>query len=56
MKSRQKLSPLQIHLIGGALAVVSGIVVRPFNETAHSVVVAIALAICLYAIYRYFKN
>ncbi|HEX9979313.1 MAG TPA: hypothetical protein VGB50_01975 [Flavobacterium sp.] len=56
MKKLRTLSTLQILLFGGFLAIVSGLIIRPFNESAHTGVVVVALAICLYAIVKSFRR
>jgi hypothetical protein len=54
-KNNKKLKPLQIYLIGSGLALVSGIVVKPFAPMGHSFFVFVSLAICIYGIYRHFR-
>jgi len=56
MERIRKLKPLYIYFIGATLSILSGIVVKPFNETEHNVVCVIALGICIFGIYRHLKD
>lgn len=56
MKRLGKLKPLHIYLIGSAVGLLSGLLIRPISETAHTVMVLVALAICIFGIVRYFRS
>ena len=55
MKRVALLTPLQLYLVGGLLAVVARFV-EPFSEIAFVVLVFIALLICVAAIVKYFRS
>lgn len=52
----KKLKPLQIYLIGAGLGIASGIVIKPFSETAHTIVVVLALLVCIGGVVKYFRS
>lgn len=52
----RKLKPLHIYLIGSAVGLLSGALIRPFSETAHTIMVLIAIGICIYGIIKHFRS
>ena len=52
----KRLSPLQIYLLGGALALASGLAVKPFSKMAHSGVLIVCLLIYAIGIAKHFRK
>lgn len=51
-----KLKPLQIYLLSAVIGLLSGLLIRPLNNTAHSVVVVLAVLLFVYGIIRHFRT
>lgn len=56
MKKLSSLKPLHIYLIGSALSIVSGLLIRPFSETAHTAVLILSIIIMLMGVVKYFRS
>ena len=51
----KNMKPLYIYLLGGVISMVSGLFLKPFSESAHTVIVIFSLCICIFAIYKHLR-
>ncbi len=56
MKKLYNLKPLHLYLLGSALSIVSGLLIRPHSETAHIVMLLMSLIIIVMGVVKYFRS
>jgi len=56
MERFKNMKPLHIYLIGSLLSILSGIILRPFSEMAHTFIVVLAIGICLLGIVKHLRT
>ncbi len=52
----KSIKPLYLYLGAGVVAMLSGWLIRPVNDSIHSAVVIACLGVCIYAVYKYIKS
>ena len=52
----RKWKPVQIYILGAGVGFLNRIITKPFSETGYTIGVFVAISICLYGVYRYFKK
>ncbi len=52
----KSFKPLYLYLGAGVTGMLSGWLIRPLNDSVHSVIVLLCLGVCIYAVYRYIKS
>lgn len=56
MKKFTNLKPLHLYLLGSVISIVSGILIRPLSETAHTVFLIIAIIVSVLGVVKYFRS
>ena len=53
---KKGIKPLYLYLGAGVVAMLSGWIIRPLNDSVHSAIVIACLGVCIYAVYKYIRS